>query len=190
MLFELAEYKQLTMARKKKIIYIACKKKRTRTRRRKHGAGKLKRKYKRRRPAKLNFFGSGEQNTESKSKSGKPAKSRHLAKTLFKKQLSLLKVMRDLPVDQQIVLLHHLDSRACKDINKCINNVLSGKYRSTEINNNLRSKLLPYKDLLRNLSADSRNTKQLIPQIGGGLSLLLSTGIPILIDIARRKKWI
>ena len=180
------------MARRKKYVYIACKKKtrKGRIHKKKRGAGKV-RKYRRRRTKKLNFFGSGDQNTIPK-KSGKSTKSKETSQALFKKKMSLFKIMRDLPLDQQFVLLHHLDSQACNDLSSCILEVVSGKHLSKEQKEHLKDNLLPYKPLLRDLAKKSRkDTKDLIPQLGGGgLSLLLSTGIPLLIDIARRKKWI
>ena len=179
------------MVRRKQYVIVACKKKTKKRRaRKKRGAGKIRKKYRRRRTKKINFFGSGDQNTPSK-KSGKSPKSKQMSQTLFKKKMSLFKIMRDLPLDQQIVLLHHLDSRACNDIRNCVKKVISGKHLSEEQSSQLKNNLLPYKPLLRDIvKTPSKGTKELIPQLGGGLSLLLSTGIPILIDIARKKKWI
>ena len=115
------------------------------------------------------------------------------AKAVFKKQIPLLKILRDLPPESQIILLHHLDSTACCNIKKCIKKVLAGTNLQESKKKNLRKNLLPYKNLMREIAntKPGHSTKNLLPQIGGaGLSLILSSALPLLIDIAKKKKWI
>ena len=124
---------------------------------------------------------------------GAGGRDRHAEqKSVFKKQIPLLKIMRDLPVDEQLILLHHLDSKACKNIVVCIKKVLAGTHLSKSSKQKLIKELGPYRDLMRSIVASKKRkeSKDLLPYIGGGLSAILASAIPILIEIARRKKWI
>ena len=182
------------MARKKKyIVFAACKSKK-KNRKTKRGGGKISRRRKRkpRFGKQRNFFGSGPKTQVLKTTTPSSKKKIVSEKTIFKKQIPLLKAMSDLPLEDQIVLLHFLDYEACNNIVDCIKKILCGKYLDGEKKQFLKKNLLPYREVLRELANPKNNrlTKKNIPKIGGGLGVLLTAGIPLLLDIARQKKWI
>ena len=190
-----------TMAKRnnrKLIIYSKCKKKKRGRKSRKGGRKKQSRYWRRK---KGNFFGSGESDPKVKeltqivkNMNMKPSsqEQNESQKRVFKKRIPLLKIMKDLSAEDQIVLLHYLDSEACQNITYCIRKILNGNYLSQKSKTKLAKDLSLYKDILRNIAKTKKykDIKNLLPHLGGGLSIILSNAIPILLDIARKKKWI
>ena len=110
----------------------------------------------------------------------------------FKKEVPLLQVLKDIKPDQRTIILGSLDTKACTTISNCIRQVIKNKKLNKKTKNKLLKVLGPQKDLLRNIISEAKlsKKKELLPKLGGSLSLVLATAIPILLDIARAKKWI
>ena len=110
----------------------------------------------------------------------------------FKKNIPFLNVIKDLTPDQRIIILSHLDSKSAKTIIQCIKKVLRGRGLKNSQREDLKNRLLPQKDLLRKIVSEKKlkQKQKHLPKIGGSLGLILGTLIPILIDFARKNKWI
>ena len=145
-----------------------------------------KRRRRRRRVKRLIFGGGGQ--------GGSGGASTTLLKKMnnFKKQVPLLQVLKELKPDQRTIILGHLDANGCCAITSCIREVIRNKKLPKKTKNKLRKVLGPQKDILRQLISAQKlsKKKELLPSVGGSLTLLISTAIPILLEIARAKKWI
>ena len=160
-----------------------------------------KRRRRRRRVKRLIFGGGGGQGGSGgvgvgggESSSSSSSSSTTLLKKMnnFKKQVPLLQVLKELKPDQRTIILGHLDANGCCAITSCIREVIRNKKLPKKTKNKLRKVLGPQKDILRQLISAQKlsKKKELLPSVGGSLTLLISTAIPILLEIARAKKWI
>lgn len=176
---------------------MACKSRRRykkRSKSRTRVISKRKRGRRRRRPI---YFGGG--NNEDQESScvciaGSALKKSkiHFAGKNLRHQLPLLKVLRDIKPEQRTIILAHLDNQGCSTVINSVKKVLHNK----KLNNHTRKKLIKtlssQKNLFRKLisSKKGKDRKQLLPAVGSGLGLVLGTAIPLLLELARRKKWI
>ena len=110
----------------------------------------------------------------------------------FKKQVPLLQVLKDITPEQRTIVLGSLDARACNSVVGCVRSVMKSKKLNKKTKDKLRKALSSQKDTLRKLIGEAKSSRkrELLPSVGGGLGVLLGTAIPILLEVARSKKWI
>jgi len=110
----------------------------------------------------------------------------------FRRQIPLLKVLKDLKPEARAIILASLDSSSCNEIVSCVRKVLQGKKLNSRTKKRIAKALSPQKNLYRDLinTNSFKAKKEILPKLGGSISLILSAAIPILLEIARAKKWI
>ena len=110
----------------------------------------------------------------------------------FKNDIPLLKVLHELKPDQRTIVLASLDNKSCTAVVNCLRKLIKNKKLNRKTKTKLRKALGGQKETLRSLIYDNRTKqrKELLPRVGGGLGVALGAAIPILLEIARAKKWI
>jgi hypothetical protein len=121
-----------------------------------------------------------------------PKLSASARKEKARKVLPLLRVLQDFkPKSRRSILLSHLDDESCEALYEAVANVML----SDRIHPTVRAKLKRILNrnrepltILSDKEADPALKKRHLTQMGGGvLSLILSTAIPLLIDLLRPK---
>jgi uncharacterized protein YjaG (DUF416 family) len=104
------------------------------------------------------------------------------------KILEFLKVIRRVPTDDFKVLVKYLNDDACNMLSECIHNSLCSSALSDLKKKKLRDALWKHKTQLRFLSKGKTNMKKkrdILPQIGGSIGLIISAVLPILMNMLR-----
>jgi hypothetical protein len=121
-----------------------------------------------------------------------PKLSASARKEKARKVLPLLRVLQDFkPKSRRSILLSHLDDESCEALYEAVANVML----SDRIHPTVRAKLKRILNrnrepltILSDKEADPALKKRHLTQMGGGvLSLILSTAIPLLVDLLRPK---
>jgi hypothetical protein len=101
---------------------------------------------------------------------------------VLKKALPVLNVLKSLRSDKLVVLLPHLDDTIQSVLCECIRNCLHNKKISQRKRQQLKKKLATHKHICRYLSGCTsiKKQKKLLPQVGGGLGLILGAALPLL----------
>jgi len=109
-----------------------------------------------------------------------------------RKYLPLIQVLKELKPYQRQILVEHLDEDACKTLGFCVSTVLKkggGLSNRNQIKCCVKSnKLLIGKIIKPNKTKREGKAKQQALALFGGnpLALILSTAIPILLDLIRK----
>ena len=103
------------------------------------------------------------------------------------RHLDLLKLLQRARPDQAQTILPHLDEEAHQMLFKCCFNCLNHPkiIQNAKLKRRIKEKLSDKKDLIRylsknNIKLEKRRAK--VPQLGGSLSLILSTVLPLLAE--------
>ena len=103
------------------------------------------------------------------------------------KLLPFLKVLNDINGQNRTILLSHINSESCSDLCETISNVLKNPSMGESERKRLRKMLSPHKQCLRSLVKKNQSVKQKqkkLQKIGGSpLGVILSSAIPLLLDI-------
>lgn len=105
--------------------------------------------------------------------------------------LPLLQVLRELSPKQQSIILGHLDDKSCATLCTTIRRVIQSKKLSDPEKRNLQRVLSSHKHCLRSLcnskSVHSSSRRRNLQKLGGNpLLYILSTAIPLLLDIFKK----
>lgn len=106
-----------------------------------------------------------------------------MKKSQLKKLLPLLTLLSKSKPEAVKDLLTHLNENACEGIYECVCNLLHNENIPFKKRSLVGKKLLNYKSQLRiigNQSSRARKNKSL-KQVGGSLSLILATVLPLLV---------
>jgi hypothetical protein len=121
-----------------------------------------------------------------------PKLSASARKEKARKVLPLLRVLQDFkPKSRRSILLSHLDDESCEALYEAVANVMLSDRIHPTVRAKLKRILNRNREPLTVLSdkeADPALKKRHLTQMGGGvLSLILSTAIPLLVDLLRPK---
>ena len=120
--------------------------------------------------------------------------SRHvIGKMSVRKHLPLMQVLKELKNYQRQIVLDHLEPSACDSLVKCISTVLKHGNNSKKLNSQKKGKLRAIvkknkKNFAKIISKSARKNvkKRALAQMGGNpLALVLSTAIPIILELMR-----
>lgn len=149
---------------------------------------------------KITYKKAAKNGGKRKSKSGKKKKKKRThyknhkrcSMKRLSKILPFLQTFKELRPSQRGIMLAHLDDSSCKILQETIANVLRNPSVSESRKKKLRKVLQPHKSALRNLARGSSSggaKKKTLYKIGGlPLAAILSTAIPILLDVIRSRK--
>ena len=109
-------------------------------------------------------------------------------KNRFKEFLPLLNVLRKLHPDNRSIIIDSLEGSHVNNICHCINKVLRCGSLTKKKKSLFRNRLSPYKSLIREIDrcrvSKKRKILGVLNQKGSGvLSLLLTTAIPLILDL-------
>jgi len=109
-----------------------------------------------------------------------------MKRTKLKKIVPFIKTMSKLRKNDLTNVLSHLDDDGVNMLCECIYNCISGNKLSTQKQKKLKRALRGKKHLYRYLSKKGnslRVKRKLLPQIGGALPLILTTVLPVVVDL-------
>ena len=165
------------------------KKSKSKSKTKKKTKSKQKKNAKKKNFSKQLMFGGG---GSGKNYSGLKKTQPSAASAAFARDIPLFKVIKDLKPEKRAIILASLNNNSCSALIKCIKKVLQNKKFKSGARARIKKLLLPQKQILRQLitSKKIKQKKELLPQVGGSLGFILAAAIPLLLDLARAKKWI
>jgi len=100
--------------------------------------------------------------------------------------------MQELSPQQRIIISGYLNNHGVNTIVDCMRKVVSGDKIDSITRSHVKESLGPYKNHLRKIvnSNDLKVKREIIPKVGAGLGSIIAIAIPILLEFARKKKWI
>lgn len=105
---------------------------------------------------------------------------------LLANHIPLLQTLKTLSPTKRTAILPHLQDDALQVICHCIRNALLNKKLTKKQRQILRQRLWTHRDACRYLSRPrqrlTRKARQIIPQIGEGLGVLLASTLPLLVN--------